>query len=120
MRNSEIRLHVRAQGKQSPTIPLNAVSLLLGSSDWTLLTSFIDTISTPSCREPLYFRSRRLGSVPVLNVGRAAVAIGSPRAHRVFIKTVEISTEVHKPRWSTTEMPRSSQMVYGSLLGGPI
>src|ERR1700731_916280 len=91
MRNSEIRLHVRAQGKQSPTIPLNAVSLLLGSSDWTLLTSFIDTISTPSCREPLYFRSRRLGSVPVLNVGRAAVAIGSPRAHRVFIKTVEIS-----------------------------
>src|SRR5262249_26888002 len=34
-----------------------------------------------------------------------------PQNHRVIMKTVKISTEVHKPRWSTTEMPRSSQTV---------
>ena len=30
------------------------------------------------------------------------------------MKTVNISNEVYKPRWSTTEMPRSSQIAVAS------
>jgi hypothetical protein len=47
--------------------------------------------------------------------GKAVVVIGSPTPYGVFIKTVKISIEVHKPRWSTMEMPRSSQIAIASF-----